>query len=220
MKLKKVCAYAVTLDSLVLLSLRFLVLHCSQIDSGQKRAQIPMSMWRLVCVGFSGSGWCGPFLAIPRREACLASLGAALEIYLNYKCARNIFTVEICRYWVLYEQSSSRIKKMILSHRFWAITRFFQWVSDFVSRKNIFSDYIIFSLLGFGREQKTPASWDSHSRNSPKSTINPNTTIPQTSPPWCCRLPLLRHGIYGSARSDVGNLIKGGWVKALRLGLI
>ena len=29
---------------------------------------------------------------------------------------------------------------------------------------------------------------------------------PQTSSPWWCRLPPLRHGICGSAQSDAGNL--------------
>jgi hypothetical protein len=30
-----------------------------------------------------------------------------------------------------------------------------------------------------------------------ESTVNPNTTFPQTSPPWWCRLPLLRRGNFG-----------------------
>ncbi len=57
------------------------------------------------------------------------------------------------------------------------------------------------------------------SRNSTKSTINPNTTIPQIWPPWWCRSPLIRRGIYGSARSDVRNLFwrgrAGGWLKRI-----
>jgi len=45
-----------------------------------------------------------------------------------------------------------------------------------------------------------------YSRNSMESTVDPNTTIPQTSPPWWCRLPLLRCGNFGYARSDAVNL--------------
>ena len=47
---------------------------------------------------------------------------------------------------------------------------------------------------------KTPAPWNSYSRNSTKSTVDPNTTIPQTSSSWWSRLPLLRRGIFGSAQ--------------------
>jgi hypothetical protein len=51
-----------------------------------------------------------------------------------------------------------------------------------------------------------------------KSTLNPNTTIPQIWPPWWCRSPLIRRGIYGSARLDARNLFRrgragGGWSK-------
>ena len=49
-----------------------------------------------------------------------------------------------------------------------------------------------------------------YSRNSTKSTLNPNTTIPQIWPPWWCRLPLIRRGIYGSARSDAPTLFQRG----------
>ena len=49
-----------------------------------------------------------------------------------------------------------------------------------------------------------------YSRNSTKSTLNPNTTIPQIWPPWWCRLPLIRRGIYGSARSDTPTLFQRG----------
>jgi hypothetical protein len=43
---------------------------------------------------------------------------------------------------------------------------------------------------------------------APAGTKNstPNTTNPQTSPPRWCRLPLLRHGIFGYAQSNVGDL--------------
>jgi len=51
------------------------------------------------------------------------------------------------------------------------------------------------------------------------STPN-NTTNPQTSPPWWCRLPLLRCGNFGYARSDAGNLFRRGWPRAHTLGLI
>jgi hypothetical protein len=58
-----------------------------------------------------------------------------------------------------------------------------------------------------------------YSRNSTKSTVNPNTTIPQTLPPWWCRSPLIRRGIYGSARSDAPTLFQrgraGGWSKRI-----
>jgi hypothetical protein len=56
-----------------------------------------------------------------------------------------------------------------------------------------------------------------YSRNSTKSTVNPNTTIPQILPPWWCRSPLIRRGIYGSFRSDARNLFRrcraGRWSK-------
>jgi hypothetical protein len=58
-----------------------------------------------------------------------------------------------------------------------------------------------------------------YSRNSTKSTVNPNTTIPQIWPPWWCRLPLIRRGIYGSSRLDARNLFRrcraGGWSKRI-----
>jgi hypothetical protein len=58
-----------------------------------------------------------------------------------------------------------------------------------------------------------------YSRNSTKCTVNPNTTIPQIWPPWWCRLPLIRRGIYGSARSDARNFFRrgraGGWLKRI-----
>jgi ribosomal protein L34 len=58
-----------------------------------------------------------------------------------------------------------------------------------------------------------------YSRNSTKSTVNPNTAIPQIWPPWWCRLPLIRHGIYGSARSYAPTLFRrgraGGWLKRI-----
>ncbi len=76
------------------------------------------------------------------------------------------------------------------------------------------------SPIGVWARTKTPAPWDSYSKNNTKSTVDPNTTIPQTSPPWWCRLTLLQHGIYGSARSDAGNLFKRGWARVLRLDLI
>ena len=40
---------------------------------------------------------------------------------------------------------------------------------------------------------------------------------PQTSSPWCCRLPLLRRSICGSAQSDAGNLFRRGWPRAVTL---
>jgi len=48
------------------------------------------------------------------------------------------------------------------------------------------------------------------SRNSTKSTVNPNTTIPQIWPPWWCRLPLLRRGICGYSRSYAPTLFQRG----------
>jgi hypothetical protein len=53
-----------------------------------------------------------------------------------------------------------------------------------------------------------------------KSTFDPTTTIPQTSPPWWCRLPLLRHGIFGYAQSDEGKLFGRGWARTLQLALV
>jgi hypothetical protein len=56
-------------------------------------------------------------------------------------------------------------------------------------------------------------------RNSTKSTVNPNTTIPQIWPPWWCRSPLIRRGIYGPARSYTPTLFRrgraGGWLKRI-----
>ncbi len=42
----------------------------------------------------------------------------------------------------------------------------------------------------------------------------------QTSPPWWCRLPLLRRGIVGYARSDASDLFRRGWPRAGSLGLV
>ena len=53
-----------------------------------------------------------------------------------------------------------------------------------------------------------------------KKPFNPTTTIPQTSPPWWCRLSLLRRGIYGYSRSDAGNLFQRGRARAHRRGFI
>ncbi len=50
--------------------------------------------------------------------------------------------------------------------------------------------------------------------------LTPNTTNPQTSPPWWSGLPLLRRGIFGYARSDAGDLFRRGWPRAHTLGLI
>jgi hypothetical protein len=43
---------------------------------------------------------------------------------------------------------------------------------------------------------------------------------PQTSSPWWCRLPPLRHGICGSAQSDAGNLFGRDWFSEFTLGLV
>jgi len=60
-----------------------------------------------------------------------------------------------------------------------------------------------------------------YSRSSTKSTVNHKHNNPQTLPPWWCRLPLIWHGIYGSARSDARNLFwrgrAGGWWKRIIL---
>jgi hypothetical protein len=48
-----------------------------------------------------------------------------------------------------------------------------------------------------------------------ESTVDQNTTNPQTSPPWWCRLPLLRRGICGYARSNAGHLFGKGWARTL-----
>jgi len=45
-----------------------------------------------------------------------------------------------------------------------------------------------------------------YSRNSTESTLHHKQNNPQTLPPWWCRLPLIRRGIYGSAWSDACNL--------------
>jgi hypothetical protein len=50
-----------------------------------------------------------------------------------------------------------------------------------------------------------------YSRNSRKSTVNPNTTIPQICSPGWCRSPLIRRGIYGSTRSNARNIFRRGW---------
>ncbi len=76
------------------------------------------------------------------------------------------------------------------------------------------------TTIRFRREQKTPALWDSYGRNSTERTVDPNTTIPQTSPPWWSHLPLLWHRIYGSAQSDAYNLFGTGCAWALGLSFI
>jgi hypothetical protein len=50
----------------------------------------------------------------------------------------------------------------------------------------------------FWREQNTPTLWDSYGRNSTKRTVDPITTIPQTSTPWWSHLPLLQSRFDGS----------------------
>ena len=76
------------------------------------------------------------------------------------------------------------------------------------------------TAIRFWREQKTPALCDSYGRNSTERTVNPNTTIPQTSPTWWSCSPLLRRGIHGSAQSNAYNLFGTGWAKALGLSFI
>ena len=51
-------------------------------------------------------------------------------------------------------------------------------------------------------------------------TVHPNTTIPQTSPPWWCRLPFLWCGIFGYARSDKRNTFGRGRARKLWLSLV
>ncbi len=74
-------------------------------------------------------------------------------------------------------------------------------------------------LFGFGRVRKTPALQISYSRKSTEKPFNPPTTIPQISPTWWCRLPLLRHYIYEYSQSDAVNLFRRGRARALWLGL-
>jgi hypothetical protein len=76
------------------------------------------------------------------------------------------------------------------------------------------------TAIRFRREQKTPAPQDFYGRNSTECTVHHQCNSPQTSPPWRSRSPLLRRGIYGSARSDGGNLVGRGWARALCLGLV
>jgi hypothetical protein len=57
-------------------------------------------------------------------------------------------------------------------------------------------------------------------RRIPTVRLTPNTTNPQTSPPWWCRLPLLPLGIVGYAQSNAGDLFRRGWPRASSLGLI
>ena len=54
-------------------------------------------------------------------------------------------------------------------------------------------------------------------RKVPSTT---NTTIPQASPPWWRRLPLLQRGIHGSAQSEARNLFERCWARALGLGFV
>jgi hypothetical protein len=58
-----------------------------------------------------------------------------------------------------------------------------------------------------------------YSRNSTESTLHHKHNNPQTLPPWWCRSPLIRCGIYGPARSDARNLFwrgrTGGWLKQI-----
>ena len=53
-----------------------------------------------------------------------------------------------------------------------------------------------------------------------KVLSTPTQLIPQTSPPWWICLLLLRHGIYGSAQFNTGNLFGRSWTRALGLGFL
>ena len=65
------------------------------------------------------------------------------------------------------------------------------------SNYNYFSGLTGIRLYGFGRERKTPAPQVFYCRNSTGIPSITDTTPPQTSPPWWCRLPLLRRGNFG-----------------------
>jgi hypothetical protein len=77
-----------------------------------------------------------------------------------------------------------------------------------------------YDYKGSGGDEKLPPRRFSTVGIVRKVPSTPNTTNPQTSPPWWCRLPLLRRGIFGYARSDAGNLFRRGWPRAHTLGLI
>ena len=77
----------------------------------------------------------------------------------------------------------------------------------------------LFTPIGSGGNKKNIVPWDLYGRNSTESTVDPNTTTSQSSPPWWCRLPLLQHGIYGSARSDADNLFQRVWARVHTMGL-
>ncbi len=76
------------------------------------------------------------------------------------------------------------------------------------------------NYLGSGKNEKLPPRRIPTVGIVRKVLSTPNTTNPQTSPPWWCRLPLLRHGMFGYARSDAGDLFRRGWPRAHTLGLI
>ncbi len=112
------------------------------------------------------------------------------------------------------------------------------WIQRAISSFPSFSPWFSWVFLNWWRIQDMPdKDWISHdkdknpmkaknsrpvgfySRNSTESTINHKHNNPQTLPPWLCRLPLIRCGIYGSARSDAPNLFRrvraGGWWKRI-----
>ncbi len=147
-------------------------------------------------------------------------IGVTLDV-VTWIAAFDSHFSDVCHFpWLQYfqEMASNRsIEKLMLTDSFLSNSKIIHsMIPFFISNQALAA----LPLLGFEWEWKTPAPLDSYSRNSTKNTVDPNTTIPQTSPPWWGRLPLLRRGIYGSARSDVHNLFKRGWARALRLGLI
>jgi hypothetical protein len=106
---------------------------------------------------------------------------------------------------------------LVSNSRMETVITFFIWGSP-----NPYGDYcmkiynaskVTTTMLPFNRNthkglggNKTLPSCRIPTRNSTKSTVNLNTTmIPQISPPWWCRLPLLWRVNYGNARSNTDN---------------
>jgi len=74
--------------------------------------------------------------------------------------------------------------------------------------------------IGFGQEQKNPAPWIMNGRNSTKTPLNINTTLPTNIITMVFRLPPLRRRFNESPQSDACAAIPKGWPRAVRRGFI
>ena len=83
----------------------------------------------------------------------------------------------------------------------------------------IIGDLVYYLVLtykqGSGGNKKLPPRRFSTIGIVLKLPLTPNTTNPQTSPPWWCRLPLLWRGIFGYTRSNAGDIFGKGRARTL-----